>query len=66
MYWPFNLPNDIEKAIPFQFAAGYLLAGLLILGLSFSKSSTWSIYEDENREIRAKLAQKAEASEFVS
>lgn len=66
MYWPFNLPNDIEKAIPFQFAAGYLLAGLLIWGLSFSKSSTWSIYEDENREIRAKLAQKAEASEFVS
>lgn len=60
------MPNDIEKAIPFQFAAGYLLAGLLILGLSFSKSSTWSIYEDENREIRAKLAQKAEASEFVS
>ena len=66
MYWPFNLPNDIEKAIPFQFAAGYFLAGLLVLALSFSNSSAWSIYEDENEELRAKFLAKEKDSEPVA
>ncbi|MGM9992069.1 MAG: hypothetical protein ACI376_04355 [Candidatus Bruticola sp.] len=49
MYWPFNLSNEVERAIPFQFASGYFLAGTVIWILSYTKSSALSIFVEDDK-----------------
>ena len=39
MYLPWHLTEPLQRAIPYQFAAAYLVLALLILALSFTRAS---------------------------
>jgi AGZA family xanthine/uracil permease-like MFS transporter len=39
MYLPWQLAGTLERAIPYQFATGYLVLALLVLALSFTRAA---------------------------
>ncbi len=40
MYLPWKIPEPVLRAIPYQFASGYLVLAALFFGLSFTREST--------------------------
>ena len=46
VYLPWNLPGELERAIPYQFALGYLALAGLLLALSLTKESREPVPSD--------------------
>lgn len=61
MYLPWNLP-EVIRSVPYQFALGYLVLGIIILLLSFTKESQMSVVVDEDEDSQASSETAAEAA----
>jgi AGZA family xanthine/uracil permease-like MFS transporter len=48
MYLPWTLPDALRR-IPYQFTAGYVVLGLMFLGLSFTRAATETAGDGEER-----------------
>ncbi len=51
MYLPWKLQEDVLRAIPYQFASGYLALAALLFGLSFTKESREPMPEDGHSHV---------------
>ena len=60
MYLPWHLP-EVAQAVPYQFALGYFILGLVVLALSFTKESHLSTEVEEDKEETAALETPSEA-----